>query len=270
MARLLYGGTPADFAVALGSSVQIPDVIPEATGRTALIPEGAVVFNVYDSVDGNQVTDLLDESGSPISTVSTSVELGDLGRVPAFYGPDNYTADLWLTTDGTVYYRIPPSTTDLFVRLAAAEENLAQLLNSQPLIVHKTAEPTNNTANLVDDPELVLTIPQSGSWSFFGPIFFSSSATADFKLTFVGAAGLNSNSIRFSVNANAGSNSAQMYFGGQVANIDRVNTFQAVHVWGNLDGPAAGRLVLQWGQQAVDAGPTAVLKGSWLQARRLP
>jgi hypothetical protein len=127
VARLLYGGTPADFAVALGSSVQIPDVIPEATGRTALIPEGAVVFNVYDSVDGNQVTDLLDESGSPISTVSTSTELGDLGRVPAFYGPDNYTADLWLTTDSTVYYRIPPSTTDLFTRLATAEANLDAL-----------------------------------------------------------------------------------------------------------------------------------------------
>lgn len=128
MARLLYGATPADFAVALGESAPIPGVTPEVTGKVTLIPETAVVFLVYETAGGTQVTDLELPGGIPVSQVESSPEPATLGTIPPFYGPDGWTGDLWVSADATAYYRLPPSTEDLHERVAAVETAISGLV----------------------------------------------------------------------------------------------------------------------------------------------
>ncbi len=122
MARLMYGGTPADFAIALGDTVVIPGTVPEANGRVALIPEASVTFQVYDAAGGSPVTDLQLPGGPPITEVQSSAEPESLGTIPVFFGPDGYTADLWLSADTTTFYRMAPSTADLHDRVADLED----------------------------------------------------------------------------------------------------------------------------------------------------
>lgn len=121
MARLWYGGTPADFAVALGASVAIPDSSPAANGRVALLPETAVAFQVYDDDGGSAVTDLLGADGLPITELTSSTDDANLGAFPRFQGPDGWVDDLYASSDGTTFYRLPPSTDTLYDRVAVVE-----------------------------------------------------------------------------------------------------------------------------------------------------
>lgn len=127
MARLLYGGTPADFAVALGESVPVPDSSPAIDGRVALLPETSAVFDVYDEPGGTQITDLLDTDLVPITALSSSDNLANLGAIERFYAPDGWTADLYLTSDGTTFYRVTPSTDDLYDRVETLETAVSTL-----------------------------------------------------------------------------------------------------------------------------------------------
>lgn len=130
------------------------------------------------------------------------------------------------------------------------------------VLAYKTAEPQNNTTTMLNDPQLVLNIPSAGRWQFFGPIWFRTSAAADFKFAFV-CDGVGITDARFST-----SESKQMYFDTQVVNIPQVHTFQAVEVMGAFQANGPGSLTLQWAQQVADAGPTFVLTQSWLRAER--
>src|SRR5574343_1673795 len=75
MARLLYGNSPADFAVS-----------------TSGLPVSGAVLTVWTAVTGGtQVTDLTDYLGTA-STVVTS----DSAGLVRFYGPDGVDDTLWL------------------------------------------------------------------------------------------------------------------------------------------------------------------------------
>lgn len=121
MARLIFGGTLADFAVALGASVEIPDSSPPADGRPALIPEVAVTLEVYEAPNGSQVTDLQTDGGLPITELTTSTDAATLGTIPRFLGPDGWDADLYVTADGENFMRVPPSTDELHERVTTVE-----------------------------------------------------------------------------------------------------------------------------------------------------
>lgn len=124
----MFGGTPADFAVALGTAITIPGSDPAANGRPALLPEDSAEFLVYDSVGGSQVTDLIaGDEVTPIASVTTSEDLAALAQVPVFFGPDGHEADLWLSSDAETFLRVPPSTETLFERVAVVETDLGGL-----------------------------------------------------------------------------------------------------------------------------------------------
>lgn len=127
MARLLYGGSPADFAVALGTSTTIPGSSPTADGRAALIPEDSVTLEVYTDPDEDPTTDLLNETGDPITEVATSTDDGALGTIPRFQGPEGWSGDLYLSSDATHFFRLAPSTDSLFDRVTVIEGNVAGL-----------------------------------------------------------------------------------------------------------------------------------------------
>ena len=127
MARWLYGGTPADFVVMLGERTQVPDTDPPVNGRVALIPEDGITLLVYDAPGGQQVTDLLDASMLPISELVTSVDDGSLGTIPLFYGPDGWNVDLYVSADGSNFFRMPPSASEITERLTVVETSVAGL-----------------------------------------------------------------------------------------------------------------------------------------------
>lgn len=101
MARTFYGGSPADVIAQVSSDDG--DYAPATAEMTAWTA----------ATGGTQITDLLDVSSSPIVTVTPDA----LGRV-RFYGPDNYSAAIWLQTSGGVRWRIDPA--DMASRLNAA------------------------------------------------------------------------------------------------------------------------------------------------------
>lgn len=132
---LLYGGTPADFAVAQGATTDILDengdpVEPDPTGNpgvfaqgtTALLPLDAVTFQVYDGVGGTQVTELYSyPEQDEITEITSATDYDERATFPLFFGPDTHEGDLYASADGATFYRLSPATDTLFTRLGAIE-----------------------------------------------------------------------------------------------------------------------------------------------------
>ena len=79
MARTLYGGSPAD-------------VIAQVSADDGDYAPATATLTAWDALsDGTQLTDLTTADGTPVSVVTPD----GLGRV-LFYGPDGYTAPIWL------------------------------------------------------------------------------------------------------------------------------------------------------------------------------
>lgn len=122
----------------------------------------------------------------------------------------------------------------------------------------------NNTATLIDDSELFVTFPTKGEYFVAGQVFFQTTATENFKYTFVTSDAVND---EFRWISSAGGATQQMFFDTQVQNVARTNSFQGFLVNGRYNNPvnAGKRLTLQWAQQTGGAGPTAVVRGSHLR-----
>lgn len=105
MARTLYGGSPADV---------IAQPTPSTTDDpTALGIAQSVTVTVWTAeTGGTQLTDLQNAAQVGVSAVTTD----SLGRLK-FYGPDAYTAAVWVETATGVRWRINPA--DLAARNTA-------------------------------------------------------------------------------------------------------------------------------------------------------
>lgn len=103
MARLQYGGTPGDVIVA---KVPMTDDNDDVQDIAALA--GGIPLQVWDSLTGGeQFTDLLDLQAQTLAggLVVTTAD----GRLPYFYGPDLYTADLYVADPvSAARYRVTP------------------------------------------------------------------------------------------------------------------------------------------------------------------
>jgi hypothetical protein len=89
MTRHVFGQGPSDWTFSVG------------TGNAAVLA-GGVVLTFWDSATGGtQYTDLLDASGTPITTVTTANGTGSLpiGTIPRFSGPDGVRA-MWADGGG--------------------------------------------------------------------------------------------------------------------------------------------------------------------------
>lgn len=128
MANREYAGTPADFAIALGA---LTDLIGESgspiedpgnpgvnlQGWAVLIPNLPVSFDVYDA-EGTQLTDLVNSSGTPSSTISSSSVWETAGQILQFTVNNAPDGDVYLVgTGGTVFtdptFRLSPVTDDI-------------------------------------------------------------------------------------------------------------------------------------------------------------
>lgn len=125
MARLWYGRTPAEFVIDFGATADILDDQAEPTGEqgvTVLLPLQPRELGVYTAPDpSEQTTDLLDESGNPIESISTDTNLDDLATYPRFQGPEDHEGPLFVSADGLRFYRLEPDSTELYGRVTALE-----------------------------------------------------------------------------------------------------------------------------------------------------
>jgi hypothetical protein len=120
MARLWYGGTPADFAIAQGAEIPILDEFSVPTGdegTTVVLPLVAIVFDAFlDAALSLPTTDLLDGGGNPITQVTSETDFNVRGTLPRFQGPNNHEGPLWLSSDATNGYRLEPESGPLWDR----------------------------------------------------------------------------------------------------------------------------------------------------------
>lgn len=101
MARTLYAGRPGDTVTALFAIGErlVYSLPADANGDPT-----AVTLTVWDEPDGTQLTDLLAADGTtPITAVT--VPPGAV-QIPAFYGPDGVTDELWLRDPDGDYTRL--------------------------------------------------------------------------------------------------------------------------------------------------------------------
>src|SRR5690606_28654108 len=134
MARLRYGGTPADFVIAQGADADIVDENGDPTedqGAAVLLPLEPAEFTVYlDAELVTSTTDLLDADDQAIETVSQSTDYDTRGTIPVFQGPDGHEGPVWLSADGVNGYRMEPDSAELYQRVGALESGQSSLSTS--------------------------------------------------------------------------------------------------------------------------------------------
>lgn len=89
MSRHQFGMSPSDWTFTVGTA-------------NAATLAGGVTITVWDNAtSGTRLTDLLDSTGSPITSVTSSTGTSGLplGTIPLFYGPDGVT-QLWADAGG--------------------------------------------------------------------------------------------------------------------------------------------------------------------------
>ena len=92
MTRTMYGGSPAD-------------VIAQVTTDDGDYGPATATMTAWDSLSGGvQLTDLQDSTGNAVTVVTPD----GVGRV-LFYGPDGYTAAIWLQDAVGTRWRINPA-----------------------------------------------------------------------------------------------------------------------------------------------------------------
>lgn len=112
-----YGGKVEDFLADV-------DAVG-AAGEDVFTPGGGTTVTVWDDpTDGEQVTDLLDDSGAAI----TEVGADEMGALPRFHAPDSYT-ELWVDAGGGRRQMLPA---DLgTIPLEAAGEDAVTSVNDK-------------------------------------------------------------------------------------------------------------------------------------------
>jgi hypothetical protein len=121
MARYLFGGSPADYAM-------------ERVGNALVLRPGAVGNAWTAAIDGTQITDLTDVNGNPISQVTA-----DANGAVQFYGPDGVTT-LWL--DFGFERRVTMPAANLGVAVTALAALVASLGTTSSDVVPKSTVTT--------------------------------------------------------------------------------------------------------------------------------
>lgn len=139
----------------------------------------------------------------------------------------------------------------------------------------KTADETRvSNANLADDATLKFPIEAGAHYLFFFRVFFDTTPTADFKCSLNGP--LNPVGVRFRRHAIAPGAVAlsgigvSTAFGAVLPVTSAVGPGGYVEGFGGVrNGPNAGTVAFQWGQNTADPGNTTVLAGSVLEYARI-
>ena len=142
MARTLYGGRPGDTVVslfALGSR-KLLSLPTDLNGDPT-----SVTLTVYDAAAGTQVTDLVAADGvTAITAVAATTE----GQIPAFFGPDEYTDDVWLKDPEGDYTRLDAGP-GAVLTAATTQADRAETARTGAELAETGAETARDAADLI-------------------------------------------------------------------------------------------------------------------------
>lgn len=128
MARHSFGGSLTDWTFALGDTATSGSGV---TGPAALVQTGVTVTCWSAQSGGSQYTDLVDNTGVPVSSITSDAATGE---IPPFQGPDNEDGGpevvaLWADAGAgrmlMVATDLGDAVTDLTARMASAEADLS-------------------------------------------------------------------------------------------------------------------------------------------------
>lgn len=188
--------------------------------------------------------------------------------VPAYYwkAPADWSGDV-----GPVEMTAPEKAAVDQILAIAGQETL-----TWKMAIKLAGTTRNNNATVSDDPDLAFPVYAGEAYRFRGLIWFTTTATGDFKYTLSGPASPASVIIERSVilpaaTAFSGIGITTAFGGagiaatGTASGIGRVRFEGAVTV-----GATAGNVAFSWAQNTSDAGPTTVFRGSYLEWARVP
>lgn len=141
------------------------------------------------------------------------------------------------------------------------------------VVTKQTDEARNTTTTLADDAELAVPMEANTRYMIRGRIFFDCNATADIKWSLAGPSGLSLARVeRRTIAAGATT----------YGNVAVATAFGSVSVTGTgteggyiafeaviATGANAGDLTFQWAQDTSNAGDSTVLRGSYLEYRKV-
>lgn len=145
----------------------------------------------------------------------------------------------------------------------------ADPVKGRAIAVNDDETPRNNTTTQAVDTNMQINITTTGWWIWEALVIVKSNSTADFKLSFAVGNMSNSN-LRYSIFYPQGGTNSGLLFGGNtfVMSIPDTNFYHLL-VRGSLNANNIGTLALWWAQNTSDAGPTNLVRGSWIKAEKV-
>jgi hypothetical protein len=136
-----------------------------------------------------------------------------------------------------------------------------------------STEVNNNTTTLTNDGVLFFTPPIAGlRWDIELWGAYSTTTAANFKCCFDVNTGAG-NGMRWTVVAPSLADTSKppfdYRFDNAVQTLGRFGQYNPIHIRGVYQGTTTATLHFQWAQNAADAGPTFMLKETFLRAKQL-
>lgn len=182
--------------------------------------------------------------------------------------PDTLVGGLGVGTRVWVQLVTNPNPTRTYRRLvilgAAARDFTARVVT----------ETQNNTTTLTNDGVLSFTPPVAGTrWDIEIWGAYSATATGKFKCGFDVNTGA-SNGMRWTMVAPSSSDNTKPNFDYKFDNasvsLGRFGTYNPLHIKGVYLATTTATLHFQWAQDAADAGPTYLLRETFMRAKQIP
>lgn len=160
--------------------------------------------------------------------------------------------------------------------ITAGQKITAGLLTQMlPLWAVKPAATSRSAATTpADDPDLILSLPRTGTWAFEAWLSYTGGTlgASDLKMTmaYTGTTtsnvwGLNGITTASTSQLNAGANG----FTGTLSLGTNGGTFYTADIKGSLVASTTGTLSLQWAQNTSSATSTNLRQGSWLRVYQI-
>jgi hypothetical protein len=137
-----------------------------------------------------------------------------------------------------------------------------------------STEANNNTTTLTNDPVLLFTPPFAGArWDIEIWGAYSTTAVANFKCCFDVNTGVG-NGMRWTLVAPSLADTTKppfdYRFDNAVQTLGRFGQYNPMHIRGVYQATTTATLHFQWAQNTADAGPTFILKETFIRATMLP
>lgn len=228
--------------------------------------EGPSATGLYSAIIGSAIPDNGGEpqtnirmhaessTGTEASSMRAAAEANGIGT--PFFHLQGYT-DLGGGVTGNMYFKYDVDKGRFVLELDGNS------VGNMELLIKEADETINNIDTLQSDAELAFAVAANENIQFEGILSVSgASATADFRMTFIGPAGSTGS---FTVDGGFGGAQGSDHLGDTI-HIDQIFTITNYRFWGAVvNGATAGNLQLWWAQGTATVSDLTVRAGSYIK-----